>query len=233
MTARFFQIQLRTSEVERARTFYASVLGDCALNVVPLHEHAVARGARPHWLGYLDVGDVEGAAASFVERGATTLRPPWVDAEGLKSAVMRDPGGAIVALARAGPVGVAEGPEVAWYLLHTADVERAKENYGECMGWVFDVAFEIAPHGVFHPFAWEPGGSPVGSMSDIATRPGVHPHWLFFLRVAALDGAIAAVRAGGGSVVGPVTLPSGARIAVCDDPQGAAFGLQEGGQPIV
>jgi uncharacterized protein len=60
-------------------------------------------------------------------------------------------------------------------------------------------------------------------MSDL--RAGVHPHWLFHLRVDALDLALDAVKAGGGVVVGPVTLPTGERLAICDDPQGAAFAL--------
>ena len=70
-------------------------------------------------------------------------------------------------------------------------------------------------------------------MADIAGRPGVHPHWLFHFRVAALEPALAAVRAAGGLVLDPLTLPNGARIAVCDDAQGAAFALQEeqGGMP--
>ena len=62
-------------------------------------------------------------------------------------------------------------------------------------------------------------------MMDIAGRPGVHPHWLFHFRVPALEPAMDAVRAGGGVVLPPVTLPGGARVAVCDDPQGAAFAL--------
>jgi hypothetical protein len=42
--------------------------------LVPLHEQAIARGARPHWLGFIEVDDVERGAAAFVERGALPLR---------------------------------------------------------------------------------------------------------------------------------------------------------------
>lgn len=51
--------------------------------------------------------------------------------------------------------------------------------------------------------------------------------WLFLFRIDALDAAIAKVGAAGGKVIGPFLLPGGDRIAVCDDPQGAAFGLYE------
>ncbi len=133
----FFQVTLRTSDVEAARAFYATVLGGPALHIVQLHEQAVARGARPHWLGYLDVGDVDRAAAAFVDRGATPLGPKWVNPEGLEAAVMRDPGGAIVALAKP-PRGVRAtnlGPDVVWYELNSADVQRAQLNYRELFGW--------------------------------------------------------------------------------------------------
>ena len=221
----FSRITLRTSDVEAARGFYESVLGPRVLDIVLLHEQAVARGARPHWLGFLDVGDVDRAAAAFASRGAIALGPKWVNPQGLEAAVMRDPGGAIVALARS-PVVAQDAKSAAgvvWYVLNTADVERAKADYGELFGWHFKAPVDLGSLGVFHPFSWEPDGPPVGSMSDL--RPGVHPHWLFHLRVAALDPALDAVKARGGVVVGPVTLPTGERLAICDDPQGAAFAL--------
>jgi uncharacterized protein len=231
---RFFQLQLRTTDVDAAREFYDRVLGAAPRRIVPLPEQALARGARPHWLGFLDVEDVDGAAAAFAGRGAAPLGPASVSPDGVRAAVMRDPGGAVVALAKppagaparpdAGAAGA--GADVAWHLLHTTDVARAKATYAELFGWSFAEPFELAPHGVFHPFAWEAGGPRVGSMSDIATRPGVHAHWLFQLRVAALEPAMDEVRRSGGLVLEPVTLPSGERVAVCDDPQGAAFALR-------
>ncbi len=231
----FFQVVLRTSDVDAAAAFYARVLGMNKLPVVQLHAQAVARGARPHWLGFLEVNQVERAAASFAQRGAMPLAPVWVNPEGLQAAVMRDPGGAVVALAKppagARPAGAASsegaGPEVLWYELNTADVERAKVNYQEQLGLDFKPALDLGGFGVFHPFAWQPGGEAVGSFGDIAGRPGVHPHWLFHFGVAQLGRALDAVRAGAGKVAAELTLPSGARIAVCDDPQGAAFALRE------
>jgi predicted enzyme related to lactoylglutathione lyase len=227
---RFVQFHLRTTDVDAARSFYAAVLGNDDAIIFRLHEQAIARGAPPHWLGYLDVGDVDASVAAFVARGAVPLGPKWVNAEGLEAAVMRDPGGAVVALAKPPPASVDRkgGPaEVAWHLLHTTDVDRAKANYNELFGWELGEPMDLGTHGVFHPFAWQPGDPTVGAMSDIATHPGVHSHWLFHFRVGSLDAAIDAARAGGGIVMGPFVMPSGERIAVCDDPQGAAFALIE------
>jgi uncharacterized protein len=228
-----FQLTLRTHDVAAARTFYTTLLGAPPLHIVQLHEQAVARGARPHWLGFLDVGDVDGAAAAFSARGASPLAPKWLNPEGLEAAVMRDPGGAIIALAKppasahAGRTSRELGPEVVCYQLNTADVERAKANYGELFGWAFDAPTDMGSLGVLHPFAWQLGGSWVGFMTDLEGRPGVHPHWLFHLRVDSLTRAVSVVREAGGLVIGPITLPNGDQLAVCDDPQGAAFAIRQ------
>jgi uncharacterized protein len=197
------------------------------LDVVPLHEAAIARGARPHWLGFLDVGEVEPAAAAFAQRGAMAMGPRWVNPRGLEAAMMRDPGGALLALAKPPPVPRpgGSGLEVAWHVLNTPDVERAKTSYAEQFGWCFEEPVQLAGF-VLHPFAWQAGGSPVGAFCDIANRPEAHPHWLFQFRVTGLELSIQTVKAGGGHVVTELELPTGERLAVCDDPQGAAFALR-------
>jgi hypothetical protein len=53
------------------------------------------------------------------------------------------------------------------------------------------------------------------------------PFWLYYINVADLDAALAAVNKGGGKVVhGPFELLGGHWIARCVDPQGAMFALQ-------
>jgi predicted enzyme related to lactoylglutathione lyase len=222
---------LRTHDTGDARSFYADVLGNGERDIVQLHEQAVARGARPHWLGFLRVEDVDEATAAFLKRGATALGPKWVNAEGLEASVLRESGGAVLALAKRRDGGrelpSPEDTPVAWYQLNTIDVDRAKEDYRALFGWSFGDPIDLGEHGIFHPFAWEPGGAHVGWMTDIFGRAGWHPHWLFHFRVAALEPAMEAVRRHGGYVVGAYTLDRGARIAVCDDSQSAAFALSE------
>ena len=222
---RFCRIELRTTDVAAARGFYRALLGDAGSDIVPLPAEAIARGARPHWLGHLGVADVEGVARAFVAEGATSLGPIRPSATGGAVALLRDPGGAVVALATPPPAPVRA--DVVWHSLNTADLARATAGYCGLLGWQPTEVVDLGPHGRHQMFAWSRGGASVGSMSDIAGRPGVHPHWLFHFRVAALGPALAAVRAAGGLVLDPVTLPNGTRVAVCDDPQGAAFALQE------
>ncbi len=223
---RIFRVTLRTLDVEAAEDFYTNVLGVKPVGAVRLHDQAIARGAKPHWLGFVDVGDVDRALASFLERGWTSLGPKWINPEGLEAAYVRDPGGALIALAKPPPEAPgASGPEVVFHTLDTPDVKRAMATYRELLGWHFGEPLDLGSLGTFYPFSWEAGAVQVGVFGDIAGRPGVHPHWTFHYRVAALDAAIARVEAAGGSSLGPIELPSGDRIAVCDDPQGAAFAL--------
>jgi len=97
-TNRFVRFVFRTTDVSAGRAFYASVLGDAVTDTtfVPLHEQALARGARPHWLGLLGVADVDAAARAVEARGGTRLGPTAPYFEGGELAVVRDPGGAIV-----------------------------------------------------------------------------------------------------------------------------------------
>jgi predicted enzyme related to lactoylglutathione lyase len=223
---RFCRFELRTTDADAARAFYARILGHDRAVIWPLHEQALARGARPHWVGYLGVEDVGRTSAAFIERGATRLGPAPPTVEGGEAVVLRDPGGAIVALATP-QANVGANVAAVWQVLNTNDIERVTASYRELFGWELTDRTELGALGTYQQFAWEPGGASVGAIGDIATRPGVHPHWLFFFEVDALEPAMAATRAAGGIALDPVVLPTGERICVFDDPQGAAFALRE------
>lgn len=229
-TIRFCRYELRTSDVAAARAFYDALIGGIGADIVQLPEQAAARGARPHWLGHLGVDDVERAAQAFVERGATRLGPTRPLADGCgEIAVVRDPGGAVVAVAT--PPSAPPRTPVVWHGLNTNDLARATASYCELFGWRMTDRLDLGPLGVFHQFTWHPDERSVGAIVDTAGRPGVHAHWLFQFPIAALDPALTLVRAAGGIVVGLFTLPTGERLAVCDDPQGAAFALRERPRP--
>jgi predicted enzyme related to lactoylglutathione lyase len=137
-------------------------------------------------------------------------------------AVLRDPGGAVVAVTNAlGPSSAG----VVWHQLNTEEPERAVANYSALFGWCAPQEIDLGPFGRHRQLAFGPGEPIVGMISDVAARPEVHTHWLFFFGVPSLDRALERVRAHDGIVIGPLMLPAGVRIAACDDPQGAAFGL--------
>lgn len=138
---------------------------------------------------------------------------------------MRDPGGALLALAKYSDRERRTNDEAAWCVLNTTDLAGAMANYGALFDWRFEAPVSLAAHGVFHPFAWTGGGQPVGAMSATAGRPNVHPHWLHFFPVAQLQHSLDAVLGAGGLALDPIALQEGHVMAVCEDPQGAAFGL--------
>ncbi len=234
-SARFRQCIFRTTDVAAARAFYRDVLGHEGDGIVELPAAAIARGARPHWLEVLDVsgrGAIEEVAAGFIAAGATRLGPPArVEAGGSDVVVLRDPGGAMIALGGAGSPSRAE---VGWHQLSTADAPRAARLYAEICGWSAGDEVDLGALGKIRPLGWAPGAEPRAGITGIEDRPELHPNWLSFFVVPSMERAIGEVLARGGKVVGPMTLPfsvsgKGDRFAACDDPQGAAFGIMERG----
>jgi uncharacterized protein len=215
----FSRYVLRTTDVAAAQAFYDDVLGRRGDGIVLLPESAVARGARPHWLGHIavrELGGREAMAARFVERGAI-LGPPLGD-----SVFLRDPGGAAVALTDG---STASSAGVVWHQLNTRGAATAAANYAALFGWTVSAPVELGQFGRNRFFAFAAGEPNSGLISGIESRPEVHSHWLFFFAVPSLDDAVERVRAQGGIAIGPIELPNGGRVAVCDDVQGAAFGL--------
>lgn len=218
---RFVRFELRTSAPDAARAFYDTILEEPCVDVSPQPETARARGAPPQWLGHVGVADVAATLAAFVARGATLLGP--APSGPAARAVVRDPGGVIVALT---PLASPSRGDVIWHQLVTPDLPTAQANYAALFGWSIEDSMDVAGFGALHRFGFSPG-APVGAMAAIEGRAGVHPQWLFFFRATRLDEAMERTRAAGGLVLEPVRLPSGARCVACDDPQGGAFGLME------
>jgi predicted enzyme related to lactoylglutathione lyase len=225
----FCRFDLRTTDADAARAFYGKLLGHdpaaAAAIVWPLHEEARARGARPHWLGRIATSDAEQSASAFVTRGAMRYGPTMTMRDGGQAAVLRDAGGAVLAVGTP-PADAKPRMEVVWHALNTNDLARAMTDYRELFGWTPTERVDVEGS-TYQQFAWSEGGANVGTMTQIAGMAGRHPHWLFFFAVDALDPAVAFTREAGGLVVDPIVLPSGERACVCDDPQGAAFGLIE------
>jgi YD repeat-containing protein len=227
---RFCRYELRTTDVDAARSFYADLLGPdiwgAVVDVQPLPAQAARRGAPPHWLGHIGVDDVVGSALRLIEAGAT--QPGRLPNESIDSsrAILRDPFGAMVALMPARVVP--EGDRVSWHLLHTRDESFAFRLYGGLFGWTpLELVDARSPGGRLQIFSWDGLGRVTGATTNAASLPHVHPQWLFFFRTGNLRTSLAKVREWGGLTLPPTSTPDGELIVPCDDPQGAAFGLSE------
>ena len=229
MANRFCHYELRTIDVEAARVFYSDLLGwhfwGEGIEVVPLPAQASARGAPPHWLGHIGVDDVTETVARFVQHGGTPLGPP-MRSDGAERAIVRDPSGAVVALTSV--TTAARGHRIAWHVLNARDEAAAFAVYGDLFGWSPVDALDLGPdRGRHQTFRWDDSTHAVGSTSNSASQPQVHPQWLFFFATENLHASLALVRACGGLSVGIFETPDGHLLAPCDDPQGAAFGLYQ------
>ena len=212
----FARITLRTTDVDAARAFYTAVLGDVdGLMFAALPEAARLRRAPAHWLGALQVSDVDGATAQMLALGAERLGPPT-------SRVLRDPWGAVVELTSELP---SPSSRVAWHLLHTRDRAAAWALYASIAGLRAEAL--VLHEGVLHQGFASTAESARGSIAETASLPGVHAHWLYFFRVASLDAALAQVLALGGTTARIHVRANRDRLASCEDAQGAAFGLYE------
>ncbi|RKH62863.1 VOC family protein [Corallococcus aberystwythensis] len=228
MTNGFCWYELRTSRPDEARRFYSHVLGTPAVGEFTLlPEAAAARGAPSHWLGHIGVPDLDASVQRFLAQGAERLGPPRKSTEGIPSAVLRDPFGAVVALTSR--PGRESHAELAWHELHTRDHARAFALYSELFGWHPTEALQLSPEvGTYQQFTWREDGRSVGAACSTARLPHIHPHWLFSFAVDDLDRALAAVVDGGGLVAnGTHVMPDGTRVAACEDPHRAAFGLRQ------
>jgi predicted enzyme related to lactoylglutathione lyase len=237
--------QLRTTDVAAAGEFYGAVLGletrssasgltllkegapVAEISILP--ERARLRGAPSHWVGYIGVADVEQAARRIAEHGAERLPVPPA-AEGSALAILRHSHGALVGLR-----SPARPPARRAVLLHVAivpDHAATFSLYSELFGWTPAAGPSFsADAGPSQSFAWDASGEAAGVVLSNAGSPHIHAQWLYHFSVPNLERALEGVRARGGVVADESrALPGGARIAVCEDAQGAAFALVEPGR---
>ncbi|MDC0707659.1 VOC family protein [Stigmatella sp. ncwal1] len=239
----FVSYDLRTTDVDAAQAFYTGLLGwrvqregesrvfhageQRVGELLALPERARAQGAPAHWLGHMGVQDMDAAVNRVLALGGQRLGPPLEPTQGQRTAVLKDPQGAVFAVSTGR--GRASIEAVAWHELNTTDREHAWTTYSELFGWRATGALNLGPEvGTYQMFTWDGAGRDVGGMVNTARFPSIHTHWLFYLTVEDLDAAIAKVRSSGGQALnGPMEVPGGDRIVQCEDPQGAAFALRQ------
>jgi predicted enzyme related to lactoylglutathione lyase len=247
---RFVWYELMTSDQSAAEAFYKEVIGwgardagvpgmsyslmtveeNPVAGVMTVPEEAKKQGARPGWIGYVAVDDVDKRAAELTEIGGTVYRAPD-DIPGVgRFAIVADPQGAVIALFK----GSSEEPpapprgtpgQAGWHELYTTDVEPAFAFYARLFGWTKADALDMGPMGVYQLFAHNE--VPIGGM--MRRPPSVPaPFWTYYFNVAGIDAAVERIKAAGGQIInGPMEVPGGSRIVQCLDPQGAMFCLVE------
>jgi hypothetical protein len=181
----------------------------------------------PRWVGYVAVDDIDGAAGRWKELGGAIYVPP-TDTNIGRVSIVADPQtatlGMVSGLKRGGSPGQPDEPGlIGWHELLAEDAGKAFAFYRALFDWQ-PAGSRKDPLESYQPFAVD--GRTIGGVFNKLPRAPV-PFWLYYVNVADMDAALAAVNAGGGKVVqGPFELMAGHWISRCIDPQGAMFALQ-------
>jgi uncharacterized protein len=248
MADRFIWYELMTTDMEAAKAFYAKVVGwgmqDASMPGMPytlftageavvtgltdLPEDARQMGAKPGWIGYVGVDDVDATADRVSRLGGAVLVPPQDIPNVSRFSIVADPQMATLALfkwlkpGREQPTAFDRPGGVGWHELLAADREKALLFYGALFGWQKTDA-DIDATAAYQLFS--AGGQTIGS---IFTKPPTlpFPFWLYYFNVTDIEAAAKRVKAAGGNILyGPIEVPGGDRIVQCMDPQGAMFAL--------
>jgi predicted enzyme related to lactoylglutathione lyase len=198
-----------------------------------LPDEAVAGGARPHWLAYVDVPDVDATIARAQELGATVMVPPRDIPTVGRFSVFSDPQGATIAAftpeqRQSEPEGMPPVGEFSWHELATTDPDAALGFYSDLFGWEKISSFDMGETaGGLYQMYGRNGKTLGGIFKKPAEMPGPSA-WLYYARVADVNAAVEAARQQGGQVLnGPMEVPGGDLIAQFLDPQGGMFAVHQ------
>lgn len=197
--------------------------------VLTLTEEMTAGGARPCWVTYVHVDDVDASVAEVAAQGGQVLMPAH-DMPGVgRFAMVADCNGAPFYVMRPLPTTVDENvpvfaPDreghVGWNELYASDPAAALGFYDKLFGWEAGDRMPMGPAGDY--VFIEHGGTRLGG---VMPRTDIPSAWAFYFRVADIHAAKDALTAAGGTLLmGPVQVPGGSHALLAIDPQGAVFG---------
>jgi uncharacterized protein len=178
----------------------------------------------PAWTVYLATDDVDFRTQAVLDNGGTVMVPGMDVMELGRMAVAADPTGAVFGLWQAkefsGSRIVNEHGAVVWSELNTSDLDAAKAFYRHLA--IDTTTMEGAPGYL----AMNVAGRTVGGMQGLENSPpGTPSHWMTYFAIDDTDSTVdALIRADGSVLVPPFDMMAG-RMAVVQDPQGAAFAL--------
>lgn len=254
----FSWIELSTSDPDAAKGFYGELFGweaddqelpgdggvysmmqidgENVAAIMKQRDDQAAAGVPPNWFSYITVANVDEAAPRAAELGGAVHAEPFDVMDAGRMAVIADPTGAMFGAWEArGSIGatlVNDPGCLTFNELSTTDVDKAQGFYSGLFGWTFDKleAEGLPPYwGIGHEGAAKARNGGMRELAPEQTDAGVPPHWMPYFTVNSVDETVDAATAKGGGVLAPAfDIPTGARIAVLHDPQGAAFAIFQG-----
>jgi len=254
---RFIWYELMTPDPDAATGFYRDVVGwgitpfqarpdgkdyrmigrsdgKHAGGVLRIDADMAAHGARPTWLAYLHVADLDATVAAIGADGGTVLMPAMAIPGVGRIAMVADPQGVPFYVMTPTPPPGVEMPvsdvfspdavqRVGWNELSSPDLAASKRFYAKHFNFAFNESMDM---GAMGPYSFiDHGGVRLGAMMQRQDerQPAA---WLFYFRVPSIEAAKRAIEGGGGTVLmGPHQVPTGEWIVIATDPAGAGFGL--------
>lgn len=257
-TGQFIWYELMTSDPDAAARFYGAVVGwtiaahsdpgapggvdyrmivrsdgGNAGGVLRLGADMIAGGARPGWLAYLYVDDVDAAVAGITADGGT-VHMAAQDLPVGRMAMVADPQGAPFYVMKPVPPAGQDGAEsdvfsmgepqhMRWNELATRDPDAAIAFYKKHFGWGQEGEMDMGEMGAYRFI--QHGETGIGAVMPLMEGYPA-PVWTFYIGVDDIDRAREAVAANGGTITNePMEIPGGEYAMNAIDPQGAAFGL--------
>ena len=251
----FIWYELMTIQPDGAKAFYDAVVGwnietqsqfpngyrmigrsdgKFAGGVLPLSDEMQQHGARPAWLGYICVEDVDVTVTAIEQAGGKALMPAFDIPNVGRVAMMTDPQGAPFYIMK--PIPPANDPHaksdvfsvdqpqrVRWNELSTTEPDGAVDFYHRQFGWGQEGDMDMGEMGKYRFI--QSNGVNIGA---IMRKPPQLPvsSWTYYIGVDDIDRAADAIKVGGGQVLnGPMEIPGGEFALNGLDPQGASFGL--------
>lgn len=202
--------------------------GEAVGGMMHLSPDMVAGGAKPAWLFYIGVDDVDATVAAITAAGGSVHLPAF-DMPGVgRMAMLADPQGNPFYVMR----GESDAPSRSWertgmgkcnwHELSTTDHAAGNAFYADVFGWTYPDKMEM-PQGMGDYVFAAVGDDVFGATMKVSLQP---PGWLFYFRAPDIEAAAAKVKAGGGAIhAGPMEVPGGDMIIVATDPHGAMFGV--------
>jgi predicted enzyme related to lactoylglutathione lyase len=193
-----------------------------------LTRQARETGARPGWIGYVEVDDVDAIAERARQLGGVVHVEPTDVADISRFCIIADPQTARLAALKWRRPAQGQSPalgargHVCWHELLAAKEDEALDFYADLFGWR-RAQSEKPEFDTYQMFC--ASGQTIGGV--IAKPPVIDtPFWLYYFLVGDVDAAARRVNAAGGRILrGPVELSGGSWIVQCADPQGAVFAL--------
>jgi predicted enzyme related to lactoylglutathione lyase len=184
-------------------------------------------GIPPMWTSYVNVDDLDVAAAAFVENGGNLVMPPMDVMEAGRMAYGMDPVGAPIGFWQPknhrGADNFNEPGFMTWNELTTRNVREAIDFWTKVMPWT---VVEMDMGGTAYQMVSLGDRLNCGIMAMDETWPeDMASHWMVYFRVEDTEAAINRAIELGGDLRVPAFDTQQGKVAIIADPQGGVFSI--------